>query len=467
MVRMARTKLLSEHSVRKITRQILSGLAYMHQKGFFHRDLKPENVLCSGFGSVKLADFGLVREIRAQPPFTDYVSTRWYRAPEILLRSVNYNSPVDLFALGCMMAELFTLRPLFPGQTEIDMLFKITGVLGTPSQQDWPEGYKLASAMNFKFPICKPAPLCDVIPNVSAPALHLINELIAWNPKKRPTARAALRSKFMSIQDLTVVGSSNSETGNTSSSISDNSVGDKVKKDAEENKSHSHLSLPSLKPILTNITHENLDASQNSSFSLNISNECGLPDNLRNDRKTEDFINAASSSNPITNDITTHQNLNETPKSPKEINLTNDHNLSTSLYNMREFKTNNEPSPRGLKPKAKENSQGGFPTYSRLSSRQRAHRLDKRKKSFGDNHDSVKALLHARTVNSNRQLKPICKVNMADVLDRELLSGLTKSSLFKQPKMIRYNHLPPLQPSSIQNQSKANQHRSRDCSHKQ
>lgn len=102
--------------------------------GFFHRDLKPENVLCSGVDAIKLADFGLAREIRSQPPFTDYVSTRWYRAPEILLRSVNYNSPVDLFALGCIMAELFTLRPLFPGQSDIDMLFKITGVLGTPSQ---------------------------------------------------------------------------------------------------------------------------------------------------------------------------------------------------------------------------------------------------------------------------------------------------------------------------------------------
>lgn len=83
---------------------------------------------------VKIADFGLVREICSQPPFTDYVSTRWYRAPEVLLRSVSYNSPVDLFALGCIMAELFTFLPLFPGQTEIDMIYKIAGVMGTPSQ---------------------------------------------------------------------------------------------------------------------------------------------------------------------------------------------------------------------------------------------------------------------------------------------------------------------------------------------
>jgi len=69
---------------------------------------------------VKLADFGLAREIRSRPPYTDYVSTRWYRAPELLLRSTSYNSPVDIFALGCIMAELYLLRPLFPGNSEID-----------------------------------------------------------------------------------------------------------------------------------------------------------------------------------------------------------------------------------------------------------------------------------------------------------------------------------------------------------
>lgn len=72
--------------------------------------------MCNGTELVKIADFGLAREIRSRPPFTDYVSTRWYRAPEILLRSTSYNSPIDLWALGCIMAELYMLRPLFPGE---------------------------------------------------------------------------------------------------------------------------------------------------------------------------------------------------------------------------------------------------------------------------------------------------------------------------------------------------------------
>lgn len=92
----------------------------MHKHGFFHRDLKPENLLISSENVVKLIDLGLVREIRSRPPFTDYVSTRWYRAPEILLRSTNYNSPVDIFALGCIMVELYLMKPLFNGSSEID-----------------------------------------------------------------------------------------------------------------------------------------------------------------------------------------------------------------------------------------------------------------------------------------------------------------------------------------------------------
>jgi len=101
---------------------------------------------------VKLADFGLAREIRSRPPYTDYVSTRWYRAPELLLRSTNYNSPVDIFACGAIMAELYLLRPIWPGNSEMDQLYKICAVLGSPSQGEWPEGYKLASHMNFTFP---------------------------------------------------------------------------------------------------------------------------------------------------------------------------------------------------------------------------------------------------------------------------------------------------------------------------
>lgn len=79
----------------------------MHTHGIFHRDLKPENLLFYN-GTVKIADFGLAKDIRSNPPHTDYISTRWYRAPEILLHSTTYNESVDIFAIGCIAAELFT-----------------------------------------------------------------------------------------------------------------------------------------------------------------------------------------------------------------------------------------------------------------------------------------------------------------------------------------------------------------------
>lgn len=90
--------------------QTASALAYVHKIGYFHRDMKPENLLINNKNVLKLADFGLAREIRSSPPFTDYISTRWYRAPELLLKSVNYGPAVDIFAFGCIMVGFFFIQ---------------------------------------------------------------------------------------------------------------------------------------------------------------------------------------------------------------------------------------------------------------------------------------------------------------------------------------------------------------------
>ncbi|NXC51284.1 ICK kinase, partial [Penelope pileata] len=194
-----RNKLFPESTVRNIMYQILQGLAFIHKHGFFHRDLKPENLLCMGPELVKIADFGLAREIRSRPPYTDYVSTRWYRAPEVLLRSTSYSSPIDIWAVGCIMAEVYTLRPLFPGASEIDTIFKICQVLGTPKKNDWPEGYQLSSSMNFRWPQCVPNNLKTLIPNASSEAVQLMRDMLQWDPKKRPTASQALRYPYFHV----------------------------------------------------------------------------------------------------------------------------------------------------------------------------------------------------------------------------------------------------------------------------
>src|ERR1700733_15146885 len=114
--------------------QILQGLSFMHKHGFFHRDIKPENLLCNGPDLIKIADFGLARETRSRPPYTDYVSTRWYRAPDVLLRATDFSSPIDLWGVGCIIAELYSVQPLFPGRSEIDQIFRICSILGTPDK---------------------------------------------------------------------------------------------------------------------------------------------------------------------------------------------------------------------------------------------------------------------------------------------------------------------------------------------
>ncbi|KAL4236918.1 hypothetical protein ACF0H5_005304 [Mactra antiquata] len=194
-----RDKLFPESVIRNVVYQVLQGLAFMHKHGFFHRDMKPENLLCSGPDCVKIADFGLAREIRSRPPYTDYVSTRWYRAPEVLLRSTNYNSPIDIWAVGCIMAEMYTLRPLFPGSSEIDEIFKLCTVLGTPKQEDWDEGFRLATAMNFRWPQCVPQNLKSLIPNASQEAIQLLKDMLHWNPQKRPTASQCLRYPYFQV----------------------------------------------------------------------------------------------------------------------------------------------------------------------------------------------------------------------------------------------------------------------------
>ena len=97
------------------------GLEHMHRKGIFHRDIKPENILITG-DVVKLADFGSCRGIYSKPPFTEYISTRWYRPPECLLTDGYYNHKMDYWGIGCVFFEVLTLTPLFPGTNELDQV---------------------------------------------------------------------------------------------------------------------------------------------------------------------------------------------------------------------------------------------------------------------------------------------------------------------------------------------------------
>jgi len=114
-----------EATIRRYMRQLVEAVAYMHENGYLHRDLKPENMILVSEQEMRLIDFGTclnVRDLKSSKPFHDYVSTRWYRAPECILKFPRYDDKVDVFAIGCIMAELYRMDPVFCGKNSLDQL---------------------------------------------------------------------------------------------------------------------------------------------------------------------------------------------------------------------------------------------------------------------------------------------------------------------------------------------------------
>jgi len=183
---------LAEAQAIELMRQLLVGITHIHQHGFFHRDIKPANILFDPERqAIRIADFGETRSLRARPPFTDYVGTRWYRAPECLLRNNNYSSPVDVWAAGLVFAELLRGSPVFAGSSAIDQLQKIFVVFGVPAHGDWPEFKQLSGAIRFHVDqgACG---VQHVLPSVSLEVQAAVSEILILNPMKRPPARRCL-----------------------------------------------------------------------------------------------------------------------------------------------------------------------------------------------------------------------------------------------------------------------------------
>lgn len=179
----------------------MKSLDHMHKKGIFHRDIKPENILIESSTEIgrglKLADFGSCRGIYSKQPYTEYISTRWYRAPECLLTDGYYGPEMDLWGAGCVMFEITSLYPLFPGANEVDQISRIHKVLGTPTAESLAKfRAKGASHISFDFPPQKGIGIPQLVPHASADSIDLMVKLLKYDASDRITAREAMRHNY-------------------------------------------------------------------------------------------------------------------------------------------------------------------------------------------------------------------------------------------------------------------------------
>ncbi|BET01479.1 S_TKc [Nesidiocoris tenuis] len=200
---------LTEDCIMYMTYQILAALHYMHSGGVVHRDLKPANILVNQHYEIKLADFGLSRRLpvagldSTTAPLTEYVATRWYRPPELLISTtVRYTSAIDMWALGCIIAEMYTRTPLFPGSTALNQLELILRTIPPPNKADCDDLVDEARRDSLVGFLCDWRPretktLRTIMPNsVDVKALDLTLRLLVFSPKRRLTAFLALEHGF-------------------------------------------------------------------------------------------------------------------------------------------------------------------------------------------------------------------------------------------------------------------------------
>lgn len=187
---------LGHEIVQKFTYQLIKGVHYLHAHRILHRDLKPQNLLINKEGNLKLADFGLARAFGIPlRTYTHEIVTLWYRAPEVLLGSRHYSTGVDMWSVGCIFAEMIMRQPLFPGDSEIDEIFRIFRLLGTPDEDMWP-GVTTLPDYKPSFPSWHAKDLADNVPGLTAESGEILAGMLMYDPAKRMSAKTALKSDY-------------------------------------------------------------------------------------------------------------------------------------------------------------------------------------------------------------------------------------------------------------------------------
>ncbi|GLT51738.1 hypothetical protein SLA2020_251290 [Shorea laevis] len=188
---------LSTAEVKGLMLQLLEGVSYLHQNKVLHRDLKTSNLLLNNEGKLKICDFGLsCRERNDGKPLTSLVVTLWYRAPELLLGTKQYSKEIDVWSVGCILAELLKKEPLFKGKSELDQLNSMVNVLGTPTVKNWSGLSSLPGVSNITFAKQPENKLRQKFPVLSNSGLDLLQKLLTYDPRRRITAKSALNHSW-------------------------------------------------------------------------------------------------------------------------------------------------------------------------------------------------------------------------------------------------------------------------------
>ncbi|KAL8404221.1 hypothetical protein RB594_009179 [Gaeumannomyces avenae] len=185
--------------------QILCGLKYIHSANVLHRDLKPGNLLVNADCELKICDFGLARGFSVDPEenagyMTEYVATRWYRAPEIMLSFQSYTKAIDVWSVGCILAELLGGRPFFKGRDYVDQLNQILHILGTPNEETLSRiGSPRAQEYVRNLPFMAKKPFRSLFSNANPDALDLLDHMLAFDPSSRISVEQALEHPYLQI----------------------------------------------------------------------------------------------------------------------------------------------------------------------------------------------------------------------------------------------------------------------------
>jgi len=195
---------LSDDHCQYFIYQILRGLKFIHSANVLHRDLKPSNLLLNANCDLKICDFGLARTSDEKEFMTEYVVTRWYRAPELLLSCAEYTSSIDVWSVGCIFAELLGRKPLFPGKDYVHQLNLITKVIGSPSEDDLMFiSSEKARRYIRSLPKHDHVDFRKLYPHANEQALDLIDKMLVFDPNRRITVEQALEHPYLaSLHDV-------------------------------------------------------------------------------------------------------------------------------------------------------------------------------------------------------------------------------------------------------------------------